>query len=298
MQCPVCFDSNARELESAGEVIETECKRCGRFRYTSEGWEKLQKATPEQRGLVSSWLWEQQRFGSVSTIDRNNVDALLSLAPLPFLEKTRRLLIHMAEQSNRLGAPLDFSSPALDAMLGTLVHNDIVYINELLVERGWVTQVTGGLWRVTGAGFLQADEWKQSAVASNQAFVAMWIDPKTDAAWTNGLEKGIRAAGYKALRIDKKEHANKICDEIIAEIRRSRFLVADYTGQRSGVYYEAGYAKGRNLEVISTCLKDEIKNLHFDIRQYNCIDWEKPDELARRLQVRIEAVIGDGPLKR
>jgi nucleoside 2-deoxyribosyltransferase len=203
----------------------------------------------------------------------------------------------MAEQSSRLGTPLDFSSPALDAMLGTLVHNDIVYINELLVERGWVTQVTGGQWRVTGIGFLQADEWRQTAVASSKAFVAMWIDKTTEGAWINGFQKGILASGYKPLRIDKKEHANKICDEIIAEIRRSRFLVADYTGQRGGVYYEAGYAKGRNLEVISTCLKDEIKNLHFDIRQYNCIDWKTPDELAGRLQIRIAAVIGDGPVK-
>ena len=40
-----------------------------------------------------------------------------------------------------------------------------------------------------------------------------------------------------------------------------------------------------------------MSDLHFDIRQYNCIDWETPDELARRLKVRIEAVIGDGPLK-
>ncbi len=57
-----------------------------------------------------------------------------------------------------------------------------------------------------------------------------------NAVWKDGLEKGISAAGYKPLRIDTKEHANKICDEIISEIRRSRFLVADYTGHRGGVY--------------------------------------------------------------
>jgi hypothetical protein len=182
MQCPVCFDANAREFDSAGGVIETECNRCGKFRYTAQAWEKLRKASPEKRGLVASWLWEQSRFGSVPTIDHRNIDALLSLEPLRFLEKARRLLMHLAEQSSRLGTPLDFSSPALDALLGTLVHNDIVYINELLVERGWVTEVTGGQWRVTGAGFLQADEWTQTAVASSQAFIAMWIDKKTDAA--------------------------------------------------------------------------------------------------------------------
>jgi hypothetical protein len=99
------------------------------------------------------------------------------------------------------------------------------------------------------------------------------------------------------LRIDAKQHINKICDEIIAEIKRSLFVVADYTGHRGGVYYEAGYAAGRGLRVIPTCKKDEMGKLHFDIRQYNCIDWETPDELAERLQARIEALFGDGPLK-
>jgi hypothetical protein len=143
----------------------------------------------------------------------------------------------------------------------------------------------------------EADEWKQSTPASGQAFVAMWFHESTSAAWTDGLQKGITAAGYKPLRIDTKEHANKICDEIISEIRRSRFLVADYIGHRGGVYYEAGYAAGRDLPVILTCKQQEFASLHFDIRQYNCIDWQSPDELARRLQVRIEAVVGDGPFK-
>jgi hypothetical protein len=40
-----------------------------------------------------------------------------------------------------------------------------------------------------------------------------------------------------------------------------------------------------------------MKDLHFDIRQYNCIGWTAPAELAARLKVRIEATIGDGPLK-
>jgi nucleoside 2-deoxyribosyltransferase len=74
-------------------------------------------------------------------------------------------------------------------------------------------------------------------------------------------------------------------------------VVADFTGQRGGVYYEAGYAAGRGIPVVWSCRKDQIKDLHFDIRQYNCIDWETPAELARRLESRITAVIGDGPLR-
>jgi nucleoside 2-deoxyribosyltransferase len=95
----------------------------------------------------------------------------------------------------------------------------------------------------------------------------MWFHESMNAAWTDGLEKGIAAAGYKPLRIDATEHVNKICDEIIAQIRRSRFVVADYTNHRGGVYYEAGYAAGRGLQVIPTCKKEDLAGLHFDIRQ-------------------------------
>jgi hypothetical protein len=88
----------------------------------------------------------------------------------------------------------------------------------------------------------------------------------------------------------------KIDDEIIAEIRRSAFLVADFTGHRQNVYFETGFAIGLARQVVWTCRKDEIKDLHFDIRQYNCIDWKNEAELARRLQYRIEAMFGRGPL--
>jgi hypothetical protein len=156
---------------------------------------------------------------------------LLSARPLPFIEKAKRLLIEMAEQSDRLGKPLDLGSPKLDAMVGTLAHHDIAHINGFLIDRGWVSRVTGGQYRMTGSGMVQADEWKQSVTASTQAFVAMWFDPSLEDAWTGGLRRGITDAGYKPLRIDAKEHANKICDEIISEIRRSRFTgAADRVG--------------------------------------------------------------------
>ena len=94
----------------------------------------------------------------------------------------------------------------------------------------------------------------------------------------NGIKPGIEDAGYEARRIDWIEHINKIDDEIIAEIKRSRFVVADFThgksGARGGVYYEAGFAHGLNIPVIFTCQKDVLEDIHFDTRQYNHIAWE------------------------
>ena len=131
--------------------------------------------------------------------------------------------------------------------------------------------------------------------------MAMWFDSSMDEAWRSGFEPGIRKAGYHPVRIDQRQHVNKIDDEIISEIRRSRFMVADFTqdesGARGGVYYEAGFAHGLGIPVIFTCRKDWLKKIHFDIRQYNCIEWdyENLEKLQEDLANRITAILGDGP---
>ena len=126
---------------------------------------------------------------------------------------------------------------------------------------------------------------------SRQAFVAMWFNTKTHEFYKDGIHHAIEDAGYECKRIDAVEHINKICDEIIAEIRKSRFVVADFTGQRGGVYFEAGYAMGMGLPVIWLVHEDEVDDLHFDTRQYNHIVYKTPEDLRQKLLNRIAATI-------
>jgi nucleoside 2-deoxyribosyltransferase len=102
---------------------------------------------------------------------------------------------------------------------------------------------------------------------SIQGFVAMWFTFSMEDVYEKGFSPAIRDSGYQPMRIDRKEHVNKIDDEIIAEIRRSRFLVADFTSEpnqpRGGVYFEAGFALGLNIPVIWTCREDLVGQLHF-----------------------------------
>jgi nucleoside 2-deoxyribosyltransferase len=113
------------------------------------------------------------------------------------------------------------------------------------------------------------------------------------------ISKAIDKAGYKPLRMDELQHNNKIDDEIIAQIRNSKFVVADFTGRRGGVYFEAGFALGLGIPVIWVCREKELKRIHFDNRQYNFILWDEKNlhELEVKLINRIEATIGRGPNK-
>ncbi len=138
----------------------------------------------------------------------------------------------------------------------------------------------------------------------------MWFSDEMHEAYELGFAPAIVDVGYRPLRIDRKEHANKIDDEIIAEIKRSRFVVADFTCgmasasvgsvavPRGGVYYEAGFAMGLGIPVIWTCRADHIDHVHFDTRQFNHILWKGPSELRKMLATRISAIIGDGPERR
>ena len=145
---------------------------------------------------------------------------------------------------------------------------------------------------VTGKGWERIAELRKPGRDSNHAFVAMWFDDSRTNIFDNGIKPAIEADGItKAFRVDRKEHNNKIDDEIIAAIRQCRYLVADYTGERGAVSYEAGYANGLGLPVIH-CVDELSKEaMHFDTRQYSHIIYSNADDLRVKLINRIRATI-------
>lgn len=147
--------------------------------------------------------------------------------------------------------------------------------------------------RLTHEGLKRAAELRTTTGRGNQCFVAMWFDSSMNVPYEEGIDPAIREAGYEPLRIDRKDHNNKIDDEIIAEIRRSALVVADFTGDRGGVYYEAGFASGLGIPVIWMCKNEQawIDRLHFDTRQYNHILWNDPQDLRKQLFDRIRATV-------
>jgi len=152
---------------------------------------------------------------------------------------------------------------------------------------------------VTPLGYGRIEK-EQVNPTSEQVFVAMWFDKSMNEIFSDGFDPGIRNAGYRPVRIDQIEHLNKIDDEIVAEIKRSRFLVADFTSApdfpRGGVYFEAGLALGLGMKVVWCCRDDMIDKVHFDTRQFNHIVWNSATELKTKLYNRICATIGEGPL--
>lgn len=101
------------------------------------------------------------------------------------------------------------------------------------------------------------------------------------------IKQAVMDSGYHPVLIDEKEYNNQIVSEIRKEIKESRFVVADLTQQRGGVYYEAGYAAGMGKDVIFCCDKADTQNVHFDVAQINTIHWKDAKDLYSKLKERI-----------
>ena len=174
----------------------------------------------------------------------------------------------------------------------------IFMVTEVLCnELGLLVSQNNHEYQVSPKGLIHLEGRKDEN--SSIGFCAMWFNDEVKPLWVNVIDPAIRATGYEPIRIDSKEHNGRIDDEIVASIRGARFVIADFTDHRGGVYYEAGFAHGLGLPVIFMCRSDDLDKLHFDIRQYNCIVWNADalEDATASLKNRILATLGQGPLK-
>jgi len=315
-KCPVCSEKAMLAALYQGGSSKLNCVRCGSFEIGIIAANEISAWKRQQRTNLSGWICEHQGC----TILSSDLKDLTSLRNPTVGEKAEKLLTFLANQFPKPGETIAtnivFSVEGLELssvdqpkvfvdsvkLAGVswsldLRELEFLVYEYLVSEKEFLRRVAGSNLQISPKGWSQIDSLRHGNPESRIGFIAMWFDDSMKAAWI-AIENGITDAGYKPYRVDQKEHNNDITDEITAGIRGSKFLVADLTKHRNGVYFEAGFAKGLGLEVIWLCRKDDEKDRHFDIRQYNCIFWEqdKLAELTKALENRIVATIGRGPL--
>lgn len=89
-------------------------------------------------------------------------------------------------------------------------------------------------------------------------------------------------------RIDQIEDDFNITDRILECIERASIVIADVTGERPNVYYELGYARGRNKRIVQ--LAHQKAPLHFDVKDVNTIIYDSATTLEDRLLRRLKAM--------
>ena len=285
----------------------------------------VRSLAPDEMERLATWLVDQRiQAVGIPEVTQAIIDYVKQKRPLEVHERADRLLKHLAEKSTSAGQALDIGAEGDRDSFGGWVKGEspttwaamawsessrweeIRFFIDYLEEQGWIAVTSGGRGgesvqvKVTIQGYSHLANVAISRDLS-QAFVAMWFSDEMKEPYENGIRPAIENLGYDAFKINEKPDVDKIDDEIIGEIRRSRFLVADFThgseGARGGVYYEAGFAYGLGLTVIRSCRKDimDRNELHFDVRQHYHVAWENSEQLRDGLEKRIRALIGEGP---
>jgi uncharacterized Zn finger protein (UPF0148 family) len=305
--CPVCGFSSHQDSDHTGTTMIV-CPICGKFRFamtTELSFDNIRA----KRGDLAYKL--SHYFRSISERARGkrdnsffpiytdvDIEKILESRGPSVNEKLQLLLKHIARLSDYPGQEVAFDCTHDYSVLCAKNKDEADFFLHALDRQDLVS----GEWTmdpetactVSSSGWQELERIAQSGADSSNAFIAMWFDSSQDAV-KKSIHSAIQASGYVPIRIDEVEHVNRIDDEIIARIRQSKFLVADFSGQRTGVYFEAGFMLGLGRPVIWLCNESDLGNVHFDTRQYNTIVYTDLEQLKSKLQFRIEAIMGKGP---
>ena len=299
-----------RLVDDSGELQHFDSRRTGgEYEIHVSAADLLELLDAGARARLTTWLVDQRTLGvRAPRVTWEIIEYAKTKRPLSVHERAERLLKFIDLKIDTVGSchRIWRHEPEIHATFCAWSESldwdpEVNFLLKYLSEQKWLQGVSDEVGNinctVTMAGYRQLAEQATNADA-RQVFVAMWFDDSMNEAYDNGIRPAVEAAGFSPLRIDLKPDADKIDDEIIAEIRRSRFLVADFThgdqGARGGVYFEAGFALGLGIPVIFTCRADMVDELHFDTRQYAHIVWNNAEQLRDQLKNRILARIGEG----
>jgi len=252
---------------SLDQVIQ--CNNCGNYiqlhddRYLVEKLFSQNEKMRNGKHLISGFITEQNEKGNqYYKIGVDSIKNIYASGQLPqtILEKIEKLIVKLYTKTTYLYQPIeiDQNKPSIAYAVNVEEFSNIIsYLlgRDLLEADQSGTPISVHL---TMNGIDYAEKISKKAVDSKQCFVAMWFSDDMMQVFQNTISRAVDECGYKALIISMKEHNENINDYIISEIRKSKFVIADFTGNRGGVYFESGFALGLNKQVIWTCRKDHF----------------------------------------
>jgi len=313
--CLICKLKFERDLKSEfdySERLTLNCPRCHKFTITRTAARRAEALELGQK--LSAWIRNLNENGiEVPEINSNSLEQIQKILPDHSPREKQIILLQNIERMTKYPGKPILIIPEYDIPLAWASDKEeFMYYIESLINRGFLRNIgdgqqvyrnkigkliydsSGCLIEITANGWEYLEQLEKHIEASTQAFVAMSFSEELKPIWEGPIFNAIKKAGYKPYRVDAEPHSDRIDVKIIAEIKNSRFLVADITEQKRGVYFEAGYALGLGLPVIWCVRKDDLDKVHFDTRQYNHIVWEAPEDLENELFDFICAIIGKG----
>jgi hypothetical protein len=297
--CWICKGVFADPWKLAGDNVVIECGTCGPYYLSLSMYSSAFPMPDTERYRVSHWNKMREIEGREPVaITRYTLPGILAALPNPLTHEKRDLLLLALTRLHAVpGNAFEIDSFRNYPLACARDLREFEFHLAGVVASGAVQEIPrpGGAryYVITYQGWETAAKLATEGGANSKtAFVAMKFSDEMLALWEPVFQAAIERAGFEPRLVGDPEHNDRIDAKIVAEIKQSRFVIADMTYGSQGVYFEAGYAIGLGRPVIWTCRRDrEKEDMHFDTRQYAHILWSTPEELKEALYNRIVGTI-------
>ncbi len=239
-------------------------------------------------------------------MDNKKLEAMIrnSIVPRKPEEKIAHLLTYLHSLQEYEGAVIEYpyneDKEDLAKRLYFKNYDEMVFYLFTLYNQGLIDGIDATSMdgrelaniQITFHGLAKIIEINESGMQSDRCFVAMSFSEDLNDT-RQAIKTAIKETGFNPILIDEI-HIDAdvtINDALIAEIKKCKFLVADFTEHKHGVYFEAGFALGLKRPVIYLCNQDDFSKTHFDTNHYPHIIYKNLDELQQKLKTKIDAWI-------
>ncbi|MBW1616661.1 MAG: hypothetical protein JRJ49_09050 [Deltaproteobacteria bacterium] len=311
-KCPFC-DEILQGYHYSQSDIDYSCQICGdfSFRYKNGGYPRFDDA--ELRKITGFTEDEQD---DKQKKEYQNIKALLShiirtnykehyeikyqpvrispeyikdviknqTLPKTPQEQGDNLILWLGNET-RIGEEIQIAYKETQAIIGAYSEDNVSYTLNYLKKINLIAALTiinGNTMypKLTPKGWEHFNELKKGTIESKKVFMAMQFKDDDDYGLDDMFEffqEAVKKTGFELFRVDMEPRAGSIPDHIVADIARSKFVIADLTYKNPNVYWEAGYAEALNKQVIYACERSffDGEKRPFDIRHKRSVKWDK-----------------------
>jgi nucleoside 2-deoxyribosyltransferase len=305
-----CFITNEKtnNIPSSLDGIEYSVNYAGKELFFTFHWNHENSKFVKDNIYILLGLIANEKFCPKQNyfLDNIELEKIIKTAIVPKTprEKLDNLLILFHKIQENEGNRINFDSKRTVEFLANTVYlknyQEFLFYTKALAEMNYITaKFTKNMSidfindvAITFHGFEHILCLQENGEKSNNCFIAMSFSEDVKDIRTV-IKNVVEETGYTPILIDEIHYESDLTinDAIIKNIKKSKFLIADFTNQKHGVYFEAGFALGLKRPVIYTCSEKDFENTHFDTNHYPHIVYSNLDELNIKLKNKIEAWI-------
>lgn len=309
--CPICgfHKFKKHERDSVRNVYFFECERCGEFEASWElirGFQDIEKRISKVGYILSGLareLYETEDKPPLFMV--KNIDDIIKHHLVPntnrIEEKIQKLLQRLREKTEFFGQEVGLGDVETLVPLAYAKNSaELLALFTLMTEKklAKIGVTTNGEMRTVKIA-LSANGWdvtnslEKENKESDRGFIAIWFDDSMNES-IDAIGEAITECGFRSICIRDEHFSEKIMDKALGEIRKSRFVVVDLTGERGSVFFEAGFAHGLGIETIYVYKEQDVKErtlLEFYVRHYQCYKYKTQTDLKEVLKNAIGARI-------